>query len=72
MDDEKIKFGFGLTGAQVRAFDKLRDALAAVSRAEVVRKSLALAEVYADAVDRGLRVCLVDDSGKVVETLKFI
>lgn len=72
LDESKVKFTLSLSTEQNRVLDRLQSALKATSRADVIRKALALAELYADAVKQGQKLCLVGPDGKVLEVLRFV
>jgi hypothetical protein len=69
--ESKTKVTIGLTPEQNEVLDALQNSLKATSRAEVIRKALALAEIYATAVTNKQKLALVDANGKLVETLRF-
>jgi hypothetical protein len=70
-EESRTKFTLALNPEQNRVLDNLQGALKASSRSEVIRKALALAELYADAVKNGQKLCLTDSDGKILETLRF-
>lgn len=66
------KFTLNLTASQERLLDSLQESLNAVTRADVLRKALELAALYAEIKSRGDSLAVVDAAGVIRERVRVL
>jgi hypothetical protein len=66
------KYTMNLTDKQEHLLDDLREPLGVTTRAEVIRKGLSLAKLYADIRAQGHELVVMDAQGKPLERIRVL